>query len=57
MKIIICLVIGAAVGAFGMKYHDDAKFAALTNAHIDSAVAQGAASAHAALQSAQSATK
>lgn len=46
MKYIIVLVIGACVGAFGMKYHDDAKFAAATNAHIDATVAQAAASAH-----------
>ncbi len=49
MKYIIVLCIGAIVGAFGMKYHDDAKFAAATNAHIDSAVAQGATQAHTAL--------
>lgn len=55
MKYVIVLVIGAVVGAFGMKYHDDAKFAALTNAHIDHAVGQAAASAHSALQSAETA--
>lgn len=49
MKYIVCLVIGACVGAFGMKYHDDAKFAAATNAHIDATMAQAAASAHNAL--------
>jgi hypothetical protein len=46
MKIIICLVIGVAVGAFGMKYHDDAAFAKHTNAHINAAVAQTARNAH-----------
>lgn len=50
MKYIVVLVIGAVVGAFGMKYHDDAAFAARTNAHIDTTVAQAAASAHTALQ-------
>ena len=53
MKTVIILVIGAVVGVFGMKYHDDAKFAQETNAHINSAISQGADSAHKALESAK----
>lgn len=49
MKYIIVACIGAVVGAFGMSYHYDAKVRAATNAHIDSAVSQGATSAHNAL--------
>lgn len=55
MKIIICLALGAVMGAFGMRYVDEPKFAKETNAHISQGVDAAAAAAHTALQSGTSA--
>lgn len=53
MKFFLVLTLGAVIGAFGMKYHDDAKFAAQTNSHISSGISSASTAAQNALSSAQ----
>lgn len=45
----LLFISGITLGACVTHYHDDAKFAAETNARVDSALQQGAESAHGAL--------
>ena len=52
MKTIIVLAIGAALGIFGMKYHEDAKFAKETNTHLGTAVTAASGAVQGAWQSA-----
>jgi hypothetical protein len=49
MKHLIILAIGIGMGVFGTVYYTSPSFKAQTNAHIDSAVAEGATAAHTAL--------
>ena len=49
IKYIVVFVLGCAAGVGGAAYHYDSQVRAATNAQVDHAIAQGAASAHTAL--------